>query len=151
MTRFLRVAVAGALLSAAFVLMPTAAAPVDAACGVSIYRIYYDSPGSDTGANSSLNAEWIQLKNGCSSGMSLTNWTIKDAVNHSYRFSSYTLAAGSKVTVHTGSGSNTSTNRYWGQGWYIWNNTGDTAKLRNGAASVMDTCVYSGGGAAAYC
>jgi Lamin Tail Domain len=151
MTGFIRIVIVGALLSAALVLTPTAAGPVDAACGVSIYRIYYDSPGSDTGANSSLNAEWIQLKNGCSSSVSLTNWTIKDAVNHGYRFGSYKLAAGSKVTVHTGSGTNTSTNRYWGQGWYIWNNTGDTAKLRNGAGKVMDTCVYSGGGASVYC
>lgn len=151
MTTFLRVAIAGLLLSAAFVLTPTAAGPVDAACGVSINSIYYDSPGSDTGANSSLNAEWIQLKNNCSSGKVLTNWTIKDAVGHTYKFGSYTLAAGSKVKIHTGHGSNTSANRYWGQGWYIWNNSGDTAKLRNGAGSVMDTCVYSGGGASVYC
>jgi hypothetical protein len=151
MSRLIRVAIAGLLLSATVVLAPSAARPVAAACGVSIYRIYYDSPGSDTGANSSLNAEWFQLKNSCSSGKVLTNWTIKDAVGHSYKFGSYTLAAGSKVKVHTGHGSNTTTHRYWGQGWYIWNNTGDTAKLRNSAGAVMDTCVYHGGGASVSC
>ena len=26
-----------------------------------IHEIYYNSPGKDTGANASLNAEWVQL------------------------------------------------------------------------------------------
>jgi hypothetical protein len=34
-----------------------------AAGAIKINRIYFDSPGSDTGSNSSLNAEWIRLKN----------------------------------------------------------------------------------------
>ena len=132
--------------------MAPATAPVaDAGCSVSIYRIYYDSPGSDTGSNSSLNAEWIQLRNGCTTGKVLTNWTIKDASVHKYTFGSYTLGASKMVKLHTGRGSNTSTDRYWGSAVYIWNNTGDTAKLRNAAGTLIDKCGYSGGGASVDC
>jgi hypothetical protein len=35
--------------------------------------IIFDSPGNDTGSNSSLNAEWIRLKNAGNSSRSLTN------------------------------------------------------------------------------
>jgi Lamin Tail Domain len=116
-----------------------------AACGVSINRIYFDSLGTDDGSNGSLNAEWIQLKNPCSSGKSLNGWTIKDAANHRYPFGTYTLAAGGTVKIHTGKGRNTATDRYWGQAWYVWNNTGsETAALRNSAGTVVDRCAYSG-------
>lgn len=31
-------------------------------------------------------------------------------------------------------------NVYWGSGNYIWNNTGDTATLRNASGKTVDTC-----------
>jgi hypothetical protein len=40
------------------VLLPLA--PSTAMGAIKIDRIYFDSPGSDTGSNSSLNAEWIR-------------------------------------------------------------------------------------------
>jgi hypothetical protein len=136
---------ASSLLAAAFAVAPQGAQQANAACGVSIYRIYYNSPGSDTGSNTSLNAEWIQLKNSCATGKSLYRWKISDAAGHVYTFGTYTLAANSKVKIHTGRGSNTSLNRYWGQSWYIWNNTGsETARLRNSAGTLIDTCSYTG-------
>jgi len=40
--------------------------PVQAAVScVTIYRIYYNSPGTDDGSNGSLNGEWIRLYNTC--------------------------------------------------------------------------------------
>jgi hypothetical protein len=145
MKMVLRVLMASSLLAAAFAVAPQLAQQTNAACGVSIYRIYYDSPGSDDGSNYSLNHEWIQLKNSCSTGKSLYHWTIKDAVGHTYTFGSYTLAGSSKIKVHTGSGSNTSTDRYWGSKAYIWNNSGsETAKVRNSAGSLIDSCSYTG-------
>jgi hypothetical protein len=33
----------------------------------------------------------------------------------------------STVTIYTGKGKNTATKLYWGMGWYVWNNEGDTA------------------------
>ena len=82
---------------------------------------------------------------------SLSGYTIKDAANHTYRFGTYTLRAGSTVKVHTGRGSNTAANRYWQQTWYIWNNTGDKAVLRTSGGTVVDSCSFSGAGDSTYC
>ena len=151
MTRVVSVLMIGIFLGAMLSASPLTAGPAQAAGCVQLYRIYFDSPGSDTGSRSSLNAEWVQLKNRCSSAKSLTGWRIKDRAGHVYRFGTYTLKAGGYVKVHTGRGTNTSTDRYWGSGWYIWNNDGDRAILKNAAGTTVDTCTYSGAGSAVYC
>jgi hypothetical protein len=110
--------------------------------GVRITAIYFDSPGSDTGSNSSLNAEWVQLKNTTSTRKTLTGWTLHDASSHVYPFPAFNLPAGSTVKVHTGSGSDTGHDLYWRSSGYIWNNSGDTATLRNAGGSVVDRCSY---------
>jgi len=129
-----------ALLASGLVGVQSAAAATPC---VTIHRIYYNSPGTDTRSNASLNREWIQLHNRCSAARSLTSSKIKDAARHSYTFSSYVLGAGKYVTVHTGRGTNTSTNRYWGQSGYIWNNDRDTAYLYNRSGTRIDSCSYN--------
>ena len=124
-------------------LRPVVTPTADAAGCVRVYEIYYNSPGSDYGSNTSLNAEWIRLKNVCSTGKSLYHWTIRDVAGHVYTFGTYTLKAYSYVKVHTGKGTNTSTDRYWGKSWYIWNNDKDTAYLRNSAGTLMSSCAYN--------
>jgi hypothetical protein len=118
---------------------------------IRITKIYFDSPGSDTGSNSSLNAEWIRLKNTGSVGKQLQGWRIRDAAGHVYVFGTFKLKAGWTVTVHTGRGSNTARHRYWRSDNYIWNNDGDTAKLKNKAGTVVDKCSYSGAGSSVAC
>jgi hypothetical protein len=118
---------------------------------IKIDRIYFDSPGSDTGSNSSLNAEWIRLKNTGNSGRSLTNWTVRDSAGHVYRFGTYRLRAGRTVMIHTGSGSNTARHRYWDMDGYVWNNDGDRARLRKANGNTVDSCSYSGAGSAVNC
>jgi hypothetical protein len=130
------VSLACALSALALVLTASAAIRID--------RIYYDPPGNDTGSNSSLNAEWIRLKNTGPSGRSLTNWTIRDDAGHVYRFGTYRLGAGKTVMVHTGSGSNSARHRYWHQDWYDWSNDGDRAKLKKPSGTTVDSCSYSG-------
>ena len=142
MKQLARAWIIAAVLGASLAVGPPVAAPAAAAGCIQINRIYYDSPGSDTGSNSSLNAEYIRLKNVCSTGKSLRYWRIKDVAGHTYTFGTYTLKAGAYVKIHTGRGTNTSTDRYWGKAWYIWNNTIDTAYLRNGSGTLMDKCSY---------
>jgi lamin tail-like protein len=122
-----------------------------APAAIRIAKIYFDSPGADTGSNSSLNAEWIRLRNTGSTNRSLTGWRIRDASGHVYKFGTFTLRAGRAVTVHTGNGSNTAFNRYWRSDGYIWNNNGDTARLRNASGTVVDRCSYSGAGSSVTC
>ncbi len=93
MTKMITSAVVGllVLLTGAVVGFPSQAS---AATCISIYRIYYNSPGSDTGSNTSLNGEWIQLHNHCATARSLTNVRVKDAARHTYTFGTYALGGG---------------------------------------------------------
>jgi hypothetical protein len=111
---------------------------------IQINEIYYNSPGSDTGSNSSLNAEWVRLYNTSTSKITLTNWTLRDAAGHVFKFGTYTIGAHSYVKIHTGRGTSNQTDRYWNQSWYIWNNTGDTAMLRDTSNGTVDSCHYTG-------
>ena len=131
------------LLVAGIVVAPSFQSPASAAYCVGIYRIYYNSPGTDTGSNTSLNAEWIQLHNRCSTARSLTNAKIKDAAGHTYTFGSYTLGGGKYVKVHTGKGTDITSHRYQGRSWYVWNNDKDTAYLYNASGTRLDSCSYN--------
>jgi hypothetical protein len=125
----------------------TAATQAQALPAVMVYKVQYDSPGSDTGSNTSLNAEYVVLKNTTRSNRVITGWTLRDRTGYTYRFPTFTLKAGATVTIRTGRGTATSTNRYYNRSWYVWNNTGDTAYLRNASGSLVDTCAWSSTGA----
>ena len=118
-----------------------------AAYRMQIHEIYYNSPGPDTGSNSSLDAEWVQLHNTSGSRISLAGWTLRDAQGHVYTFGTYTIKAHGYVKIHTGKGTNTQTDRYQGRSWYVWNNTGDTATVKNQIGVVIDKCGYIGSAA----
>ena len=130
-------------LLVAIVVARVAASPASGA--VVIAKIYYDSPGSDRGSNASLNAEWVRIRNTGSTARTLTGWTLRDVARHVYRFGTLRLRAGYSVRVHTGSGSGTASHRIGARGWYVWNNTGDTAILKNRAGTTVDRCSSSGG------
>ena len=128
-----------------------AAQPASAAPAVKIYYVYYNSPGSDTRSNTSLNAEYVVLKNMTGTNRSLTGWTLKDKTGYTYKFPTFTLKAGAKVTVHTGKGTATQYHRYFGFTNYVWNNTGDTAYLRTSGGTLVHSCSWTGSGSAKYC
>ena len=125
-------------------LAVTSGSPAQAANRMQIHEIYYNSPGSDTGSNSSLNHEWVQLHNTSGSRITLTGWTLRDKQGHVYTFGTYTINAHGYVKIHTGKGANTQTDRYWGHSWYVWNNTGDQATVENRPGTAIDRCSYTG-------
>ncbi|GAB3153405.1 lamin tail domain-containing protein [Microbispora hainanensis] len=118
---------------------------------VQITKIYFDSPGSpDNGANSSLNGEYVQIKNTTKKAVGLKDWTVRDDTkrsDHVSTFGRFTLGAGKTVTLRTGRGKNTSTTVYWGRSGgtlaYIWNQTKDKAFLRNASGKLVDSCAYN--------
>lgn len=137
-----------ATMLALFVL----AIPAQAFAAIKIHKIYFDSPGSDNGSNASLNAEYITIKNTGSGRVGIGGWTIRDLAGHVYHFpAGFRLGAGAKVTLHTGSGSSGAHHRYWGMGNYVWNNDGDTAKLKRSNGTLADSCSYSGAGDYVFC
>src|SRR5215218_2594440 len=132
--------------------LPAQAAPST----VYIYKVYFDSPGSDTGSNSSLNAEYVVIRNGDDVSHSISGWTVRDRAGHRYTFpDGFRLGAGKQAIIHTGDGTkyttSASTHLYWGREWYVWNNTGDKVILRRADGSLKDTCTYTDAGSKKYC
>ncbi len=79
--------------------------------------------------------------------MNLSGWRVRDVTGYTYTFSGTVyLKPGATVKIHTGKGTNTAYHRYWGRGWYVWNNTGDKATLRNKAGTLKDTCAWTSTG-----
>jgi hypothetical protein len=134
----------GAAAAVAFTVATVAVAgPAQAAApALRFHSTQYDSPGKDTRSNTSLNAEWIALVNTGSKAVNLSGWKIVDK-SATYTIGNVTIAGkGGKVYLHTGKGTNSRTHLYWGRGNYVWNNTGDTATLRNKAGKTHDTCTW---------
>jgi len=126
-------------------------ASADAAVpAIRITQIQYDSPGSDTGSNASLNTEWVRITNTTAQNRSLTGWTLKDKQGFTYRFPTFTLKAKASVVVYTGKGTASSTRRYYNRTWYVWNNTGDSAYLRDSKGVLRDSWVFKDSSVAAY-
>jgi hypothetical protein len=141
-----------ATLTAAALLPGAPAATAAAASQMQFGMIQYDPPGNDTGTNARLNTEWANVKNTGTTTVNLKGWSIRDAQNHLYIFRSDTrVAPGGYVRVHTGTGSAVPGHRYWVQSWYVWNNTGDTARLIRNDGVLRDTCTWSGSGAYTTC
>ncbi|GAA3957122.1 hypothetical protein GCM10023085_44560 [Actinomadura viridis] len=146
-----RLIVTGAAAAVAAGGIGLAAAPAEAASAVQIYRVYYNSPGSDTGSNKSLNAEWVQLFNTSKTSRQLKGYKLRDKTGYTYTFGAVTLGGRKSVYVHTGKGSNSAGHRYWGRSWYVWNNTGDTAYLRYPNGTAADSCSWGRSGSSRYC
>ena len=119
---------------------------------IRLTKIQFDPPGDDNLDNSTLNKEWVQVHNFGEKSWTLTGWLIRDVTGFKYRFpEGFTVEPGATVTIHTGSGKNRPLHLYWGQGSYIWNNTGDKATLKNSSGNVVDTCKYAGTGSWVSC
>jgi len=109
---------------------------------IKIVNINADAPGND---NENKNGEWVEIKNQGESSVNMKNWTLKDEANHIYTFSDFTLAPGKSVFLYSGCGIDTQEKLYWQcpEGKYaIWNNSGDTAFLRDASGNLVDSYKY---------
>ncbi|MFI5867327.1 lamin tail domain-containing protein [Streptomyces sp. NPDC051546] len=140
MPRTRHLAVGTAITTVALLLLPGQA---HAAGTLRVSKIWYDSPGSDTRTNTSINGEWVQITNGTTSAVNLKGWTLTDTSSHVYTFGTFTLKAGKTVTVKTGKGINTATTLFQQRAAYVWNNDKDTATLRRANKTVHHTCAYN--------
>ncbi|WP_323677650.1 lamin tail domain-containing protein [Halorubellus sp. PRR65] len=107
---------------------------------LAVREVHADAEGAD-GEN--LNDEYVVLENTGSSTLDLSGWTIADEAGHTYTVpEGTTLASGDTLTVHTGSGSDTASDLYWGSGSPIWNNGDDTVIVRNSQGDVILEYTY---------
>ncbi|MFI6496932.1 lamin tail domain-containing protein [Nonomuraea typhae] len=142
--RFLPLAAASL---AAVATLSTGLPAYAAAPAVQIIKVYYDSPGPDRRSSSSLNAEYVVLKNATRSTIQLEKWILRDKTGYKYRFGAFALRAGKSVTVRTGSGSDGTSTVYWGRGQYVWNNDGDTASIHRASdLKKVDACSWGRSG-----
>ena len=106
-----------------------------------------DAPGDEY---DNLAAETVTLENARNESLDLTGWELADAAAHVYTFPSVTLAPGETVTIHTGSGTDTETDLYWGQGAPVWNNGGDRILVRDAVGDEILNATYDESGAISY-
>jgi competence protein ComEC len=100
-----------------------------------------DAEGDD---RENLNDEYIVLGNDGDSTIDLSGYTISDEVGQTYTVpDGVTLAPGETITLHTGSGTDTETDLYWGSGSPIWNNGGDTVTITTADGEEVLSEAYS--------
>jgi hypothetical protein len=111
--------------------------------GVGFRAAQHNPPGKDTRTRKSLNREWVSLTNTAAAPVSLKHWTVRNEDGKRYRFGRYTLRPGATVTLHTGPGRDTRTDRYWGASRHLWAKN-DTATLRDRSGKVVARCEWNG-------
>jgi hypothetical protein len=110
---------------------------------VEITQVHQDPTGFDSRSNDCLNGEWVELVNlSNTSPVDMTGWTLRDRSRHVYHFGSFNLPPSGTVRVHTGDNSDTGTDLYCKRRWYIWNNTGDVAMLKDNDDSIISVYAY---------
>jgi len=129
----------------AVALATAVVAPLTASAAITVVLsgIQYDPPGPDVRTNAQINQEFFTVRNISTRPINLSGFRVLDAANHLFVFPrGYVLAGRTTVIVHTGKNRNRATTLYWNQSWYVWNNTGDTARFQTPAGKTFDTCTY---------
>lgn len=108
--------------------------------GVKIADIQADAPGND---KENPNGEWVEIVNEGSAAVNLEGYSLKDAANHIYTFPAFTLQPGTTVRLYSGQGQDDASSLYWGLvGEAVWNNSGDSAFLRDSEGNLVDDYTY---------
>jgi competence protein ComEC len=102
---------------------------------VEIIDIEYDPPDDPLD-------EYVQIENNKNKDVDMTDWRIKAETGERYDFPEFTLRAGKKVKVWTGSGTDTSTDLYWGSPNPVWKDNGSCAYLKDEDVNLVDSYCY---------
>lgn len=73
----------------------------------------------------------------------LTDWTLSDEAGNVYTFPDFSLWGGGAINIHTASGSNTTTDLYWGQPSAVWD-AGELMTLSDAGGEVITTYTVPG-------
>lgn len=136
-----------AAASIATTVTALSAAPAWAVGKVKITAAYFDpGPGSDPDTNAGRNQEYIVIHNSGSRRVRMTGWVLHDVpragTTNRFVFPSFRLRPGATVRVHTGSGTNSSSDLYWRSSVYVWGDDSDTATLVK-SGTTMSTCGWT--------
>ncbi len=104
-----------------------------------LVEINFDATGND---NENLDDEYLIFENTGSESLDISGWTISDSAGHTYTVpDGVPLAAGARIRLVTGPGTNTESTLYWGEEQALWNNGGDTITVRteNGELALTES------------
>jgi len=103
------------------------------------------SVGTDIAKIISINYQgtdqWAEITNQGTGSIDLTGWTLMNMENQTYTFpANFTLKSGSTVRVHSGYGSDISSDLW--SSTLQWNGEGDTATLKDAAGKIISEYKY---------
>ncbi len=103
--------------------------------------LHPDAAGDD---NANLNDEWVRFTNTGAIPLDLAGWTVRDeSSSNRYTFAELVVQPGQAVTLFTGCGTDTATERYWcSSDSAVWNNGGDTVLLQDPAGNIAVSRSY---------
>jgi competence protein ComEC len=97
--------------------------------------VHADAAGTE---RDNLNDEYLVFENTGGSTLDIGGWTVADEAGHTYTVpAGVTVAPGATITLHTGSGTDTETDLYWGADQPVWNNGGDTVTVKDDDGTVV--------------
>ena len=102
-----------------------------------IRDIFYDGVVSSNEPD-----EYVEIRNDDTVGIQLHNWTLNDIANHTFTFPSYVMQPGEVCRIYTNENHPEWCGFNYGNGSAIWNNTGDTAALKDGNGTLIDEYSY---------
>jgi cardiolipin synthase A/B len=114
----------------------TPTSPPAATGNVDITFIFFDGQGSQEPD------EYVQIQNMDTVSIQLQGWTLSDAANHVFTFPNFFIQPGQVCRVYTNENHPEWCGFNYGSGSAIWNNTGDTASLRNSNGVLIDMYTY---------
>jgi micrococcal nuclease len=110
---------------------------------VEIYYFHWNAKGDDC---RNLDDEYVTFRNTCPRAVNMTGWIVKDEANNTYIFPRFYLESGYRVTLYTGSGTNSQTKLYWNSSGRacnaIWDNDGDTLYLFDSKKNLILSYTY---------
>jgi micrococcal nuclease len=105
---------------------------------VEIVTVRYNPPGDD---NQELNEEYVVFR--VTVAGDLKGYAVEDESGKHFDFPSHVYQKGQTVTLHSGQGTNTAADVYWGfTTSAVWNNGGDTVKVLDPQGHIVKSYTY---------
>jgi competence protein ComEC len=119
-----------------YLAAPTPTITQTGPANVKITNIFYDGAGT-TEAD-----EYVEIQNEDTLPVQLQGWSLSDESNHVFDFPAYLMQPGQVCRVYTNEDHPEWCGFNFGSGEAIWNNSGDTATLRDGQGNLVNQYSY---------
>ncbi len=87
--------------------------------------------------------EYVTFENIGEQPLDLGGWMVANGAGTTYTVpDGVMLEPGNELTLHTGSGSDSASDLYWGSSQPIWNNGGDTVTVEDGSGTLVTSKSY---------